>query len=60
MTHKWEYKALRLGVANSPDPWDCEKVLQELGNQGWELVIIHPYYGWAYFKRPKSGYVRTG
>lgn len=47
---KWEYKVLHMGK-NLIYPWDCEDELNELGKQGWELVNIYPYYGYAYFKR---------
>lgn len=43
---KWEYKVLPI------TDWNCSPQLIALGEEGWELVSIYPYYGWSYFKRP--------
>jgi hypothetical protein len=47
---KWEYKA---EVSETP----LENKLNEIGNQGWELVsaFYDTQYGYVYyFKRPKA------
>jgi basic membrane lipoprotein Med (substrate-binding protein (PBP1-ABC) superfamily) len=45
---KWDYKIVQ--------PAGAETSLNELGNEGWELVgVTHDQTGvsWAYFKRPR-------
>lgn len=46
---KWEYKVLRPKLLS--DYSDHEKLLNELGEQGWELVCVHSELHCLYLKR---------
>jgi len=45
---KWEYKTVSMGNGRQ----EAERILNQLGEQGWELVFIEEYS--FYLKRPKS------
>lgn len=57
---KWEYRVVQLGPSSSHH---AERVLNELGEQGWELTGFQPGHrragggeGLFFFKRPRSGF----
>lgn len=45
---KWEYRKLHVGDMSQPVPVGA--ALDEIGEQGWELVCSSG--GWLFFKRP--------
>ena len=51
---KWEYKIIGLSYKGKEN----EPALNDLGNEGWELVSVTPYVGivppFAYLKRRKN------
>jgi len=55
---KWEYKIIGLSYKGSYKGKENEPALNDLGNEGWELVSVTPYVGivppFAYLKRRKS------
>ena len=56
----WEYTVINLGVVDGSDPQrslSTEKILNDWGLQGWELVSVAvdpDSRSFAYFKRQKS------
>lgn len=54
MASKWEYLVKRLCNGTVIDDQRMQKTLNELGEQGWELVSVDGYnHGYkAFFKRP--------
>ena len=47
---KFEYKVVLTANLGSSDEY--EQLLNQLGNDGWELIEVSAH-GWAVFKRPK-------
>lgn len=44
--NKWHYHVITVGsVLSSPKDEDLEELLNELGNQGWEIFAIHHHEG---------------
>jgi hypothetical protein len=44
--HAWQYHVITTGsTLSSPKDEDLEGLLNELGAQGWEVIIIHHYEG---------------
>ena len=44
--HKWQYHVVTAGSALSgPKDEDLEGLLNELGTQGWEVIVIHHHEG---------------
>ena len=48
---KWEYKVVSVGFRMGGG---MEKLLNEHGRQGWELVFVSHQKGLLFFKRPAS------
>jgi hypothetical protein len=48
---KWEYKVVGVGLRMGGG---MEKLLNEHGREGWELVFISHQKGLLFFKRPAS------
>jgi hypothetical protein len=46
---KWEYKVVGVGLRMRGG---MEKLLNEHGREGWELVFVSHQQGFLYFKRP--------
>ncbi len=42
---KWEYRVLKINSLSDDDIRECEEKLSRYGNDGWELVAVHPLYG---------------
>lgn len=48
----FEYKII---ISDATSLRDEERMLNEMGKEGWELVSIKQFMNsWFYFKRPKS------
>ena len=64
LDEKWEYKTIAFGKSGIfKAKFDLDEILNELGNEGWELVaMVTPVSGWtmtseelfATFKRKKD------
>jgi hypothetical protein len=62
-TTQWEYRAISAGSFwNEPKDEDLESLLNELGEDGWEVVSVFTRYGAnkvrIVAKRPLTGSVR--
>jgi uncharacterized protein DUF4177 len=49
----WEYKVVEFNPTQRTSPSEIEKVLNEQGLNGWELVSNDPNFALYHFKRAK-------
>jgi hypothetical protein len=47
---KWEYRVLRIDALSDDEIRECEDKLCRYGDDGWELVAVHPRYGSLHLK----------